>query len=200
MTDSIRFPPLLSFVLHRQNVKQTKVYQQKDLSPIHPSQITWLFAGGERRVCFLQNGPAEFASFHRRGNHLGHTSSKQRHTSSRDKTAPLKALEGIVSSNNMLLHVMQKRYAQRCGLVRSCSGCITQAALLPRVRLGSPKQRGTALTLHICAYAHMYACLPWLSTAVRGAFLLGADGLIWVCAPEAVLQTGDLMAGAYKKE
>lgn len=70
-----------------------------------------VFAGGGRRVCSLQNGPAEFAFFHRRGNRLRHTSRQS------SKTAPLEALEGNVSSTTRSRHAEKMRTVLQAGQI-----------------------------------------------------------------------------------
>lgn len=150
---------------------------KKTSCPFSGSQITW----------FLQAEKGEFVFF---------------------KTDQQNLHLFVVASYglHLSLQVAVPRPVQTVVVFAAHPSAITALTLHHTNRTPSQSSTGLAqtawncLTLHICAYAHMYACLRWLSTVVRGALLLGADGLIWVCAPEAVLQTGDLMAGAYKKE
>lgn len=83
-----RISSSLGLISHTQNVKWTKIYQQKALR--EPSAVHWLqimcFLCGEKsaivlffvsRICHvIQNGSAEFASTHNCSNRLGHLSSK----------------------------------------------------------------------------------------------------------------------------
>lgn len=70
--------PLLGWISLRQNVKLTKIYQQKatwSLSPVQWPQIMWCW-GRRKENLFpsriaIQNRPSEFASPHDVGHHLG---------------------------------------------------------------------------------------------------------------------------------